>query len=134
VLVLIISRLQVSDKFHDTIITVFFLSWGEYWGEMGYVRVLMGHNALVRFDSDRGIRTRGSKPGSPHIVFLSFIYSFPQGIESTVAWATPAAFTVENFPCDEDGGNCQDGPSVRTQHYLDPSKKREALGSVMMGR
>ena len=50
------------------------------------------------------------------------------GIESTIAWATPGAFTVANFPCNEDGSNCNGGESVRTQHYVDPSKTREALG------
>ncbi|CAB9496893.1 Cathepsin B-like cysteine proteinase [Seminavis robusta] len=82
-------------------------SWGEYWGELGYFRIVMGHNAL--------------------------------GIESTIAWATPAAFTVQNFPCNEDGANCQDAPSfessssssVRTQYYTDPSKDGVPLGALL---
>ncbi len=39
------------------------------------------------------------------------------GIEMEAAWATPGSFTVHNFPCYEDGGNC-----VTTQHYQDPSQ------------
>lgn len=73
-------------------------SWGQYWGEGGYFRIVLGKNAL--------------------------------GIESTIAWATPGAFTVENFPCNENGDNCNE--SVRTQHYRDPSKDRLALGRRLM--
>merc|ERR1719399_2368710 len=50
-------------------------SWGEYWGEMGYVRVAKGNNALQ--------------------------------LETQCAWAVPDVFTEKNFPCDEDGGNCE---------------------------
>ena len=72
-------------------------SWGQYWGEMGYVRVEAGKNIL--------------------------------GIEGEVAWATPGAFTVHNFPCHEDGKNCDfhDKPAVHTQHYVDPSTDKSAL-------
>lgn len=41
------------------------------------------------------------------------------GIESEIAWATPQSFTIKNFPCDEDGKNCNGG--VETQYYVDPS-------------
>ena len=58
----------------------------QYWGELGYFRIIMGHNAL--------------------------------GIESEVAWATPQTFTVENFPCNSDGSNCQ---LSRAHTYVDPS-------------
>ena len=44
------------------------------------------------------------------------------GIEMEVAWATPGAFTVHNFPCYEDGANC-----VTTQHYEDPSRAVEKV-------
>jgi len=71
-------------------------SWGQYWGEMGYFRILAGHNSL--------------------------------GIEMEVAWATPGEFTVHNFPCYEDGGNCVDKPG--TQVYKDPSKN---VGMVQEG-
>lgn len=59
-------------------------SWGQYWGEMGYFRIIMGHNSL--------------------------------GIEMEIAWATLDAFTVQNYPCYEDGANC-----VTQYHYVDPS-------------
>jgi cathepsin X len=45
------------------------------------------------------------------------------GIESDIAWATPGEFTVKNFPCDEDGKNCNGG----IQKYLDPSSDSEAI-------
>lgn len=54
------------------------------------------------------------------------------GIESTVAWATPGQFTVQNFPCGEGGGGCggeegnNNGPH-RTQLYRDPSTSVEAV-------
>jgi cathepsin X len=68
-------------------------SWGEYWGEMGFMRLEMGKNLL--------------------------------GIESEVAWVTPGSFTVENYPCDEDGKNCvfEQGK----QDYVDPSTNVEAI-------
>lgn len=50
------------------------------------------------------------------------------GIEMEVAWATPGEFTVHNFPCYEDGGNCVDKPG--TQVYKDPSKN---VGMVQEG-
>ena len=63
------------------------------------------------------------------------------GIESTIAWATPGQFTVENnFPCGEGGGGCggeegtTDGPH-RTQFYVDPSTNIAAVKrSLMEGR
>jgi hypothetical protein len=57
---------------------------GQYWGEMGYMRLEMGKNLL--------------------------------GIEGEIAWVTPGAYTVSNFPCYEDGKNCVD-----REHYVDPS-------------
>eukprot|EP00543_Licmophora_paradoxa_P002653 CAMPEP_0202441660 /NCGR_PEP_ID=MMETSP1360-20130828/1165_1 /ASSEMBLY_ACC=CAM_ASM_000848 /TAXON_ID=515479 /ORGANISM="Licmophora paradoxa, Strain CCMP2313" /LENGTH=338 /DNA_ID=CAMNT_0049056733 /DNA_START=82 /DNA_END=1098 /DNA_ORIENTATION=- len=55
------------------------------------------------------------------------------GIESTVAWATPKSFTVKNFPCDEDGKNCN-GSGVATQLYVDPSTtiEQKALGRKLL--
>lgn len=47
------------------------------------------------------------------------------GIESEVVWATPKSFTVNNFPCDANGENCQS--RVETQHYTDPSKNVKAI-------
>jgi hypothetical protein len=57
------------------------------------------------------------------------------GIEGEVAWATPGAFTIHNFPCSEDGKNCNDhkkGPkgsaaAVGTHFYQDPSTNLQAV-------
>lgn len=50
------------------------------------------------------------------------------GIEGEVAFAVPGSFTVHNFPCSENGANCNKGGSVvGTQHYVDPSNNLEAL-------
>ena len=38
------------------------------------------------------------------------------GIEGEIAWATPGSFTVNNFPCYENGANC-----VTHETYVDPS-------------
>jgi len=43
------------------------------------------------------------------------------GIEGHVAWATPGSFTVENFPCSEDGSNCVPGEGL-LHRYQDPSQ------------
>jgi cathepsin X len=51
------------------------------------------------------------------------------GIESDIAWATPGEFTVNNFPCDEDGKNCNGG----AQQYLDPSSDVEAMQRRLAG-
>jgi len=46
------------------------------------------------------------------------------GLEGEVAWATPGMWTEINFPCAENGKNC-DGSSrhekSRAQFYVDPS-------------
>ena len=47
------------------------------------------------------------------------------GIESEVVWATPKSFTVNNFPCDATGDNCQS--RVETQYYTDPSRNVKAI-------
>jgi hypothetical protein len=50
------------------------------------------------------------------------------GIEMEIAWATPGAFTIENFPCNEDGSNCQtDGSGMQALVYEDPSKDPERI-------
>lgn len=50
------------------------------------------------------------------------------GIEGEVAWVTPGSFTVHNFPCNEDGGNCVvDKPGQVTQFYRDPAHDVEAV-------
>jgi hypothetical protein len=49
------------------------------------------------------------------------------GIESSAAWATPASFTINNFPCNEDGSNCHDGPHYSALIYTDPSENPEAV-------
>lgn len=65
-------------------------SWGQYWGEMGYMRLAMGANLL--------------------------------GIEGEIAWATPGSYTVNNFPCYENGENC-----VKHEQYVDPSVAVQAI-------
>jgi hypothetical protein len=55
------------------------------------------------------------------------------GIEESIAWATPGYFTIENWPCSEDGKDC--GPTsaigtyrgTRVQHYIDPSSQLDAI-------
>ena len=67
-------------------------SWGEYWGNMGYLYIELGSNIL--------------------------------GIESTITWATPGTFTIDNVPCSEDGKVCD--PSKKNyvaQTYVDPSNR-----------
>ena len=51
------------------------------------------------------------------------------GIEGEVAWATPGAYTIHNFPCHEGGKNCDfhDKPAIQTQYYVDPSKDKTTL-------
>jgi len=66
-------------------------SWGQYWGEMGFIKVEMGKNLL--------------------------------GIESEVAWATPGSFTVNNFPCGEDGTGCREN----VQTFIDPATSTESV-------
>ena len=39
------------------------------------------------------------------------------GIEGEIAWVTPDTYTVNNFPCYENGANC-----VTHETYMDPSK------------
>jgi len=51
------------------------------------------------------------------------------GIEGEVAWATPGAFTINNFPCSEDGKNCN---SNGVQYYVDPSEDVEAVQRRLM--
>eukprot|EP00536_Pseudo-nitzschia_multiseries_P012158 jgi/Psemu1/207814/e_gw1.448.57.1 len=54
------------------------------------------------------------------------------GIEMEVAWATPGQFTVRNFPCYENGANCNGhghgvGGATTTQFYKDPSTSVEKI-------
>ena len=44
------------------------------------------------------------------------------GIELDVAWATPDTFTVNNYPCYEDGSNC-----IIQAKYEDPSLKQHEI-------
>jgi len=50
------------------------------------------------------------------------------GLESEIGWATPGDFTVENFPCGEDGTDCNNGNNrYKGQVYVDPSNNVEAI-------
>lgn len=52
------------------------------------------------------------------------------GIESAVAWATPQAFTEKNFPCSENGKNCDAGENtveLSSTFYKDPSLDIQAV-------
>ena len=70
-------------------------SWGQYWGEMGFIRVEMGKNIL--------------------------------GLEGEVAWATPGSWTEMNFPCAENGKNCNGGKHLEAKFYMDPSNDVQAV-------
>ena len=52
-------------------------SWGEFWGELSYLRVSKGKG------KDLCLETAGCN------------------------WATPKTWTEHNYPCDEDGHNCK---------------------------
>lgn len=45
------------------------------------------------------------------------------GLEGEVAWVTPQSWTEKNFPCAENGKNCDNGDKVEisTSFYKDPS-------------
>lgn len=47
------------------------------------------------------------------------------GIESAIAWATPGSYTTQNYPCSEDGKNCNSGHGKA--EYVDPSKDIESV-------
>ena len=51
------------------------------------------------------------------------------GLESDVAWATPGSWTEVNFPCTEDGGNCNGESGMRYDavFYQDPSNDVAAI-------
>ncbi len=44
------------------------------------------------------------------------------GIEGSVAWATPSAWTIKNKACTENGSNCQGEDVWQTEYYIDPSQ------------
>lgn len=44
------------------------------------------------------------------------------GIEDEIVWATPGQFTKMNYPCSEDGSNCESKTNgSNSQLYYDPS-------------
>ena len=47
-------------------------------------------------------------------------------LEDSCSWATPKTWTEKNYPCDEDGGNCQEAA-----HYVDPSTNGVAFGKQL---
>lgn len=56
------------------------------------------------------------------------------GIEGEIAWVTPGAFTVHNFPCAENGDNCvADQPGRMTQFYQDPAHSGGATRFERLG-
>merc|ERR1711937_472402 len=59
-------------------------SWGEYWGEMGYVRVAKGNNALF--------------------LESQCAWAVP---DTFTAWDPTGVSAAPNFPCFEDGTNCK---------------------------
>jgi len=77
-------------------------SWGQYWGEMGFFRIVRGVKSL--------------------------------GIEDEVAWATPGRWTGmnhddgANYPCFEDGANCQE--KDHAIEYVDPSVEKMPFGKL----
>jgi len=55
------------------------------------------------------------------------------GLEGEVAWATPGSWTETNFPCAEDGANCNSGNGVAMKvqdgamFYMDPSNDVQSV-------
>jgi hypothetical protein len=52
------------------------------------------------------------------------------GLEGEVAWATVGSWTEVNFPCSENGKNCNGsemGMRYDSQFYVDPSNDVEAV-------
>lgn len=56
------------------------------------------------------------------------------GIESEIAWATPGFFTVDNFPCNEDGSNCSGDSNYQAFVYQDPSLEQANLALTSLLR
>lgn len=58
------------------------------------------------------------------------------GLEGEVAWATPGSWTEINFPCSENGKNCNGGGFGRTdgaRFYKDPSDDVQAVQRRLQG-
>lgn len=53
------------------------------------------------------------------------------GLEGEVAWATPGSWTEVNFPCNENGSNCNGSQNDQLEggamFYNDPSNDLEAV-------
>ena len=45
----------------------------------------------------------------------------------SVRYLAPGQYTIHNFPCAEDGKNCNHKKVVDSEHYVDPSKNMEAV-------
>mmetsp|Transcript_4748 Transcript_4748/g.5477 ORF Transcript_4748/g.5477 Transcript_4748/m.5477 type:complete len:347 (+) Transcript_4748:47-1087(+) len=49
------------------------------------------------------------------------------GLEGEVVWATPGSWTEINFPCSENGANCNGGKQYDAVFYNDPSSDIQAV-------
>merc|ERR1712150_413797 len=84
---------EISVVGYDNVTSSYLVrnSWGEYWGELGYIRLgPMGSDPL-------GLESSGC------------------------AWATPDVWTEQNFPCNEDGSNCVKKQDKSYGQWEDPA-------------
>jgi len=107
-------------------------SWGEYWGEMSFAR-------YVNFEKNVFKALYHTYHAYDHRFNLLVLYERVQlgynilGIEDEISWATPGVYTTHNFPCFEDGANCDGIQSKSYSHglYRDPSIEKVAYGRYL---
>jgi cathepsin X len=95
-------------------------SWGEYWYVLERSRQCEHRLLLLLTLTVTDALVKRGEMGFMRLELGKNLL----GIEGEVAWATPGAFTVHNFPCAENGDNCvvDDISSGRvTRFYKDPS-------------